>query len=203
MSQATIHLASASPRRAELLRQIGVDFRSHPVDIDESRLDGEAAQDFVRRIAEDKANMAWRELAGSKDLFVLAADTAVALAGTVFGKPRDRADCIATLGRLSGRTHEVLTAVVLRHAGGAETCCSRSRVKFRAIPEAERVAYWESGEPRDKAGAYAIQGLGAVFVRRLEGSYSGVMGLPLFETAAMLRSRGLFRIAESDRKESS
>ena len=147
--------------------------------------------------------MAWRELAGSKDLFVLAADTAVALAGTVFGKPRDRADCIATLGRLSGRTHEVLTAVVLRHAGGAETCCSRSRVQFRAIPEPERVAYWESGEPRDKAGAYAIQGLGAVFVRRLEGSYSGVMGLPLFETAAMLRSRGLFRIAESDRKESS
>jgi septum formation protein len=202
MNQATLCLASASPRRAELLRQIGVSFRSYPVDIDESRTGDEPVLNFVQRIAGEKANEAWRELGGAEKLCVLAADTVVVVADAVFGKPRDSADCVAMLGRLSGRTHVVLTAVALRHGGGMDVRYSRSRVRFRVIPESERLAYWGSGEPRDKAGAYAIQGLGAVFVRRIEGSYSGVMGLPLFETAAMLQSRGLFRIARSQFEES-
>ncbi len=172
------------------------------MDIDETRAGDEPPAGFVQRIAGEKANQAWRVLGGAEHFCVLAADTAVVLGNTVFGKPRDNRDCVSILGRLSGRTHTVLTAVALRHGDGMDVCYSRSRVRFRVIPESERLAYWESGEPCDKAGAYAIQGLGAVFVKRIEGSYSGVMGLPIFETAAMLQSRGLFRIAPRQTEES-
>lgn len=132
---------------------------------------------------------------------MLAADTAVVLGDEVFGKPRDREECVTMLGYLSGRMHQVLTAVTLQGTHGATTRCSQSRVRFRRISDSERLAYWESGEPADKAGGYAIQGLGAVFVTHLEGSYSGVMGLPLYETASMLQARGLFAIAVPDQEE--
>jgi septum formation protein len=201
MNQARIHLASASPRRAELLRQIGVQFSVHPVTIDEARRADETPLEFVCRIASEKAAAAWCGLGSQADRHVLAADTAVVLGGEVFGKPRDREDCISMLGRLSGQVHDVLTAVTLQGVHGATTRCSQSRVRFRDISDRERLAYWESGEPADKAGGYAIQGLGAVFVTRLEGSYSGVMGLPLYETASMLQARGLFAIAVADQKE--
>ncbi len=201
MNQARIHLASASPRRAELLRQIGVRFCVQPVTIDETRRANEAPLEFVCRLASEKATAAWGGLGSQADRHVLAADTAVVLGGEVFGKPRDREDCISMLGRLSGQVHDVLTAVTLQGAHGPMTRCSQSRVRFRHIPEGERLSYWESGEPADKAGGYAIQGLGAVFVARLEGSYSGVMGLPLYETASMLQARGLFAIAVADQKE--
>jgi septum formation protein len=121
----------------------------------------------------------------------VAADTAVVLDGRILGKPADRQDALALLGQLSGRTHEVLTAVALRTANGVQSRISRSEVTFRSIAAREAEAYWETGEPSDKAGAYAIQGLGAIFIADLRGSYSGVMGLPLFETAELLCNAGL------------
>ena len=195
MTKPSLFLASASPRRARLLDQIGVHFRVRPVEVDESRLGTESARTFVDRIARMKADTAWHAVGDAEGSTVLAADTAVVLDDDIFGKPCDRADCVAMLGRLSGRTHEVLTCVALRDARGRESATSRSSVTFRVISEPERLAYWESGEPVDKAGGYAIQGIGAVFVTHLEGSYSGVMGLPLCETAAMLSTRGFFAIA--------
>jgi septum formation protein len=122
---------------------------------------------------------------------VLAADTVVVLDGRIYGKPRDRGHALATLAALSGRVHSVLTAVALVTAHGLSTCVSESSVAFRVLERAECEAYWDTGEPRDKAGAYAIQGLGAVFVASLSGSYSGVVGLPLSETAALLRAAGV------------
>jgi len=181
-------LASASPRRRSLLAQIGVPHVVMVADIDESARQGESARDYVLRLAGEKASAA-RSSSGS--LPVLAADTTVVLDGEIFGKPRDREHACEMLMRLSDRTHEVLTAVALAGEWGVRTRLSVSEVTFRRLTEAECVAYWESGEPRDKAGAYAIQGLGAVFIRRLSGSYSGVMGLPLFETAELLREAGI------------
>jgi septum formation protein len=122
---------------------------------------------------------------------VLAADTAVVLGDAVFGKPRDRAEGVGMLARLAGRSHRVLTAVALAHAAGVAFRLSASEVRMRAISEAECAAYWDSGEPHDKAGGYAIQGRGAVFVEHLSGSYSGVVGLPLFETAQLLHAAGV------------
>lgn len=177
-------LASASPRRRELLAQIGVHFvlREHAVD-EQPRVD-EQAEPYVIRMAQEKA----ADVAGSHPGdFVLGADTAVICAGEILGKPRDEQDALAMLGRLSGRTHQVLSAVSLCRDQEQQTRVSRSDVRFRRISDAEMRAYWRSGEPADKAGAYAIQGLGAVFVESLQGSYSGVMGLPLFETAQLLR----------------
>jgi septum formation protein len=182
-------LASASPRRSQLLDQIGVPHVVRPADVDESPLPGESPRDYALRVAVDKAEKGWRMAGGVTP--VLAADTAVALDDELFVKPVDRADCVRILGALSGRTHEVLTTVALRHAGGLATALQVSRVTFRALSVAECERYWATGEPVDKAGAYAIQGLGAVFVARLEGSYSGVMGLPLAETAALLAGAGI------------
>jgi septum formation protein len=182
-------LASASPRRRELLAQIGVAHTTAAANIDESVLAGEAAVDYVLRMACAKAQ-AVRGRAGA--LPVLGADTIVVLDGSICGKPASAADGLAMLARLSGRTHTVLTAVALAVAG-AQTVCrlSTSEVTFRALSHAECLAYWESGEPRDKAGGYAVQGRAAIFVERLSGSYSGVMGLPLFETAELLRAAGM------------
>ena len=181
-------LASASPRRRELLAQLGVAYLTQPAGIDETLAPEEAARDYVVRMAHAKALAA---RARGVQLPVLAADTAVVLDETIFGKPHDRADGVAMLARLAGRTHRVLTAVALAQATGIAFRLSASEVRMRAISAAECAAYWDSGEPRDKAGGYAIQGRGAVFVEHLSGSYSGVVGLPLYETAQLLAAAGV------------
>ncbi|BAZ93396.1 uncharacterized protein FOKN1_0996 [Thiohalobacter thiocyanaticus] len=184
-----ILLASASPRRRELLNQLGVPHRAVPVDIDETPLPGEPVEALVCRLALDKA----RALAAKTvaELPVLGADTLISLDGRPLGKPADRADGMAMLAQLSGREHEVLSAVALVVGGREALRLNRNRVRFRELEPAECAAYWTTGEPADKAGAYAIQGRAAMFVSRLEGSYTGVMGLPLFETAELLREAGV------------
>jgi septum formation protein len=181
-------LASASPRRTQLLAQLGVAHRVAVADVDEALLPGERAADYVLRMARAKA-LAVR--ARDATLPVLAADTTVVIEGQVCGKPRDAADALAMLGRLSGRTHQVLTAVALAGAAGVGLRLSASEVRFRALSRAECQAYWDSGEPRDKAGGYAVQGRAAAFIEHLSGSYSGVMGLPLYETAQLLAAAGI------------
>jgi len=183
-----VYLASGSPRRRELLQQIGVVFRVIEAAVDETALKDEAPLDYVSRLAAAKANAGWQRRRTTAAAPVLAADTAVVLDGTILGKPRDRDDALDMLRRLSGRSHEVFTAVALRAGAGLNIKVSRSVVTFRSIDAAEAGAYWESGEAHDKAGAYAIQGRAAIFISELRGSYSGVMGLPLFETAELLRS---------------
>lgn len=185
-----LFLASASPRRRELLTQIGVPFNLLSVSIDETPHKEESPDAYVQRLAREKA------LAGLSHIeeptaCVLGADTTVVLDGRLLGKPADKADALAMLQLLSGREHQVLTAVAL--ASGAD-CVMRlvsSRVQFRVITADEAERYWASGEPQDKAGGYAIQGLGAVFVSGLQGSYSGVVGLPLCETAQLLDAFGI------------
>lgn len=191
-------LGSASPRRSELLRQIGVPHCVRSVELDETAQPGEAPADYVLRLATAKALavQAARTAAGAQSLPVLGADTTVTIDGAVLGKPRDSAELAAMFGTLSGREHEVLSAVAVatRDADGApqvRTRLSRTRVRFRAIAPGEAETYWATGEPRDKAGGYGIQGLGAVFVESIVGSYSGVVGLPLAETAALLRGAGV------------
>jgi septum formation protein len=191
MSPDFVYLASGSPRRRELLQQIGVPFRLLSAELDESALPGEAPLAYVWRLAAAKADAGWRVSRSSAMAPVLAADTAVVLDGEIIGKPRDQRDAENMLQKLSGRTHEVMTAVALRSATGNQIRVSQSVVTFRAIDAAEASAYWNSGEPHDKAGGYAIQGFAAIFIANLQGSYSGVMGLPLFETAALLISAGL------------
>jgi len=187
-----IYLASSSPRRAQLLHQIGVEFISHPAGIDESRAAGEAPADYVCRMAETKARAAAREIAAScEDYRVLAADTIIALDGDIIGKPADQAECRCILERLSARQHQVLSAVALATPDGIALRLNESRVRFRALKAAEIEAYCCSEEPFDKAGAYAIQGRAALFVEHLDGSYSSVMGLPLLETAELLQDAGL------------
>src|SRR5690349_14110912 len=158
-----------------------------PVDLDESRLDGEPPADYVRRLAAAKAQALWSQLSVAERLPVLGADTTVALGTDIFGKPRDRDESVAMLLRLAGRTHDVLTAVALCSSAGCEVRLSSSEVTFGTLTEQECTAYWESGEPRDKAGGYAVQGLAATFIPRIAGSYSGIMGLPLAETAQLLK----------------
>ncbi|MEP6884287.1 MAG: nucleoside triphosphate pyrophosphatase [Gammaproteobacteria bacterium] len=186
-----VYLASGSPRRRELLQQIGVSFRVVGAKVDESVRPGEASAAYVARLAEAKAGSGWENRRDAADVPVLAADTAVVLDGKILGKPSDRQDAEGMLRQLSGRSHEVLTAVALRTAGGLQSSISRSEVTFRVISASEAQAYWETGEPFDKAGAYAIQGRAAVFVADLRGSFSGVMGLPLFETAGLLSAAGI------------
>lgn len=191
MASKTLYLASASPRRRELLDQIGVEYQARPVQVDESRQPREPPRDYVTRLARAKAETAWTLFGPDAGRAVLAADTAVVLADSILGKPRDRSEALAMLGRLSGRIHEVFTAVALRTARGLESRVSASRVKLRELKPDEIESYWDTGEPSDKAGAYAIQGRAAVFIETLEGSYSGVMGLPLFETAELLARAGI------------
>lgn len=190
---AVLCLASGSPRRRELLWQIGVPHLVQPADLDEAMVPGELPTAYVRRLALAKARHVWqlRAAGGCPPLPVLGADTTVTIDGMVLGKPADEAALQACFARLSGREHEVLSAVALATSGGIDARLSRTRVRLRAVDAAEVRRYWASGEPRDKAGGYAIQGLAAVFVERIEGSYSGVMGLPLAETAALLVAAGL------------
>ena len=191
-----IYLASRSPRRRELLAQIGVRFhlllfRARPgemVDVDESTLGGETPEAYVARMAGAKVEAGWQRML-QRNLPrapVLSADTTVALDGRIFGKPANRAHAAEMLAGLSGRAHEVLTAVALKSDDWQESVVSRSEVKFKTLTKAEIAAYAESGECDDKAGAYAIQGRAARFIVELRGSYSGVMGLPLYETGQLL-----------------
>jgi len=187
MSAPTLYLASSSPRRQEILAAIGLTFSVGGVDVDERRRDGEAADMMVLRLAEAKARAV--EIDASR--IVLGADTAVVLGEEIFGKPVDRDEALDMLGSLSGRTHRVLTGVALYSVEGVQTALSTTDVRFREISPDEALAYWQSGEPCDKAGAYAIQGRGGAFVEAISGSYSGVVGLPVFETTQLLRGAGL------------
>ena len=184
----TLCLASASPRRRDLLRQIGVEPEVLAPEVDETVLAGESPADYVVRLARTKALAVHRERTA---LPVLAADTAVVIDELILGKPSGAAEGVAMLERLSGRTHSVLTAVALATPAGVSFRLSASEVRFRHLSRAECIAYWDSGEAHDKAGAYAVQGRGAVFIEYLAGSYSGVMGLPLYETAELLRAAGV------------
>jgi septum formation protein len=169
-----------------LLRQIDVTHAVRPVDIDETPRTGEKPAHYALRLAEEKARVLWERLTIAERRPVLAADTTVALDDEILGKPADHADAVRILGRLSGRAHEVHTAVAVRHQGGADARVSTSTVEFRPLTHAEIDWYWHTGEPADKAGAYGVQGHAAIFIRYLAGSYSGVMGLPLYETWELL-----------------
>ena len=195
-----IYLASRSPRRRELLAQIDVRFhlllfRALPQadpELDEAVLDGEAPRDYVARVSRAKAAAGWRRMLQRKlpRAPVLAADTTVALGGRILGKPADRREAAAMLGDLSGRRHQVLTAVAVAWNEAIELAVSTSEIEFRRLAAGEIEDYLDGGEADDKAGAYAIQGNAARFVRELRGSYSGVMGLPLYETAQLLDAIG-------------
>jgi len=180
-------LASASPRRSELLSQIGVRHRVCPADIDETPVAGESPQDYVERLARGKALAV---AAAHPDSLVLGSDTTVVLAGEILGKPDSEPQACAMLARLSGQTHQVMTAVTLARGSRCESVVSVTEVSFRALGPEEIRAYAASGEPMDKAGSYGIQGLGGIFVTGLKGSYSAVVGLPLKETADLLAQAG-------------
>jgi septum formation protein len=183
-----LRLASASPRRRQLLDLIGVPHVVTPADIDETPHAGELPGDYVVRLAREKADAVW---ARHPDLPVFAADTTVVVDGEILGKPESAEDARSMLGKLSGRGHFVHTGIALRTRHGIEDMLSTTEVEFAELTDDMIEAYWQSGEPQGKAGAYAIQGLGAVFVSDIAGSYTGVMGLPLFETAELLRHAGI------------
>ncbi|MEY6431218.1 nucleoside triphosphate pyrophosphatase [Thioalkalicoccus limnaeus] len=193
-----LYLASRSPRRRALLDQIGVRHRIVAVDLDETPHPTESPTDLVIRLALAKARAGRSAIlaapaaygADGPEIAILAADTSVVVDSQILGKPRTRDEGLAMLACLSGRAHRVVTGIALLHDGIEQTASSDSQVLFRPITPAEATAYWATGEPCDKAGAYAIQGLGALFVTQIVGSYSGVMGLPLFETAQLLTTAG-------------
>lgn len=189
MSANSLILASASPRRLELLQQLGLSPMVMPADIDESVQEGEHAVDYVRRMAREKAGaIACKQDA---DLIVLGSDTSVVVDDHVLGKPESQEHAAEMLRLMSGRQHQVMSAVAVIQSGQVETRLSQTEVFFRPIRDEEIEAYWRTGEPQGKAGGYAIQGLGAGFIKRIEGSYSGVMGLPLFETCELLERVGI------------
>ena len=181
-------LASASPRRRELLPQLGIAFQCHAADIDEAPLPGETAADLTRRLALAKARAG---AAAYPDNVVIGADTVVAVDRAIFGKPRDQRDGTRMLAALSARAHHVVTAVAVVSTRGEDVRSHVSQVWFRALHPAEIDSYWSTGEPIGKAGAYAIQGRAARFIEKISGSYSGIMGLPLFETAQLLARHGV------------
>ena len=191
-----IYLASASPRRRELLAQLAIQVERISADIDETPLPGENARDYTERLARSKAEAGWAAVLRQNlpPRLLLAADTTVALDGEIFGKPDNTADAECMLRALSGRSHQVMTGVAVCREGEIITCCSVTEVRFRPLNDDDIAAYLASGEPFDKAGAYAIQGRAAVFVEHIAGSFSGVVGLPLFETAQLLGLCG-YRIA--------
>lgn len=189
MSTPQLILASKSPRRRELLDQIGIRYQVQAADIDESALSNETPPELVQRLALEKARKVWQE--GDQSLPVLGSDTLGYLGQNLLVQPRDFEDAKHMLLQMSGRSHDILSAVALISEQGEQLMLSHSRVYFRNITESEIETYWKTGEPCDKAGAYAIQGKGSVFVEHLEGSYSGVMGLPLFEVQFMLKKIGI------------
>lgn len=186
--QARVILASASPRRHELLQQIHVDHDILPVDIDETCAEHESVIDCAIRLALTKARVG---LSLAPDAVIIGSDTLVTVDGLSLGKPESRENALQMLESLSSRQHEVVTAVAVAREGRELSCANRTVVTFRPLSASEIAAYWETGEPRDKAGAYAIQGIAARFVTKIEGSYSGVMGLPLYETAQLLEEIGV------------
>ncbi len=191
-----LYLASASPRRRELLAQIGLKVEIVSISVNERPLDNEPPGNYVRRLALEKARAGLLVSDVHRQCPVLGADTAVVMDDCILGKPANKAEALAMLKQLSGHTHQVLSAVAVVGKDNlgqdrVETCISQSQVRFRRIDEKEYLAYWQTGEPTDKAGAYGIQGLAAIFIEHLEGSYSGVMGLPLFETSELLCHFGI------------
>lgn len=186
-----LFLASQSPRRKQLLEQLGLAFSLLDVDVVERVLPGEAPEDYVRRVAREKAGAGLLQVAALRGAVVLGADTEVVLDGEIFGKPRDPADATRMLTRLSGRAHVVLSAVCCLDAGREREALNVSEVRFARLEPGQIEAYIASGEPFGKAGAYAIQGRAGAFIEHLSGSYAGVMGLPLFETATLLREFGV------------
>jgi septum formation protein len=184
-SSPQLYLASTSPRRREILQSLGVDFEVAMVETDESPAKGESAEDLVLRLASGKA-----EAATGAD-YVLGSDTVVVLDDRMLGKPKDEDEAVDMLLALSGRSHTVLTGVALKTPDGTRLVLSKTDVRFREIDRDEAIRYWHSGEPRDKAGGYGIQGKGGMFVESINGSYSGVMGLPVFETVELLKSAGI------------
>ena len=186
-----IYLASKSPRRRQLLEQIGVRFDTVDVDVAEVRRPDEPARDYVSRVARDKAGAGLLQLSGVSDALVLGADTEVVFDDEVFGKPNDGEQASAMLRRLSGRVHRVLSAVWCVRGDREDFVLSESQVRFAELSDAVIVDYVAHGEWQGKAGAYAIQGRAAAFIEHLDGSYSGVMGLPLFETSRLLRKFAL------------
>ncbi|MCM2970992.1 Maf family protein [Larsenimonas suaedae] len=188
MTTMPLWLASGSPRRKALLADIGVQCEGEGVDIDETPLEAEGGCAYVSRLAAQKASVAHER---HSDRIILGSDTAITLDGEILGKPCDRADGLAMLKRLSGRRHTVMTGVAVIGPAGLLCDVVSTEVFFRRLTDEECQAYWDTGEPVDKAGGYAIQGLGAVFVSRIEGSYSSVVGLPLCETAALLAQQGV------------
>ena len=192
MSVPKLHLASSSPRRRQILQRMGLEFTASGVDVDERQHAGESADIMVVRLAVEKACA----VDTGPGTVVLGADTAVVLDGEVFGKPHDEADALRMLAALSGRRHEVMTGVAVRSADSTASVLSVTEVKFREIGPDEALNYWQSGEPRGKAGAYAIQGLAGAFVEAIAGSYTGVVGLPVLETAELLRAAGIEPPAE-------
>lgn len=185
--QLSLCLASSSPRRQEILKALGLEFSVKPVEVDEDRLALETPEQMVLRLAVAKANAADVDAS----CLVIGSDTVVVLGDEVLCKPRDRDEAVAMLLSLSDRRHRVLTGVALRGPAGVQTAVSATDVYFREISRDEALAYWHSGEPRDKAGAYGIQGLGGAFVESIKGSYSGVVGLPVFETVRLLQDAGI------------
>ncbi len=193
MSFDGIYLASRSPRRRELLRQIGVRFTAVSADVDETVQPGEAPVAYVSRLALLKARTLWQQVAVGQAAAhpVLGSDTTVVLDNRILGKPRDQTEAASMLLALAGRRHQVMTAVALVHDSGVEQALVTTEVTFGPISAEQAAAYWATGEPADKAGGYGIQGLGAVFVEQIKGSYTAVVGLPLFETANLLRKVGV------------
>jgi septum formation protein len=180
-----LHLASTSPRRREILQSLGIEFEIAKVETDESQQKDESAEDLVLRLAIAKAEAA----TGAE--YVLGSDTVVVLDDRVLGKPKDADDAVDMLLALSGRSHSVFTGVALKTPNGTRVVLSKTDVRFREIDRDEAIRYWHSGEPADKAGGYGIQGRGGMFVEAINGSYSGVMGLPVFETVELLKSAGI------------
>lgn len=182
-----LYLASQSPRRRELLTQLGLDYGLLEVSVDEQRQQGEPALDYVNRVAREKAGAGLLEVVAVPDAVVLGADTEVILADVVYGKPVDAADAARMLRELSGRSHRVITAVWLVSAGREEHAICESEVRFAQLAESDIASYVDTGEFMGKAGGYAVQGRAAAFIEHLSGSYSGVMGLPLYETSLLLQ----------------
>jgi len=186
-------LASSSPRRAELLQQIGVDFEIKSVEIDEMPIQGERPYDYVKRLAIEKA-AATKAFYQDNEVLVLGSDTAVIVNGRILGKPDNKEQAMLMLRQLSGGSHIVLTSVAIIGSQQEDWLVSESKVTFSTLSDREIEWYWSTGEPKDKAGAYGIQGKAAVFIKRLEGSFSGVMGLPLYETSQLLKKVGLISL---------
>lgn len=186
-----IYLASASPRRRELLEQIGVKYQLLVVEVDETPQKSESPEDYVSRLALEKARAGWQQLETNHKKPVLGADTVVVINNEILGKPENQEHAVRMLQTLSGQTHQVLSGIALVAENQQKVSINTSLVTFRDLSKDECEAYWHTGEPVDKAGSYAIQGRAAMFISDLSGSYSGVMGLPLYETAELLQNAGV------------